>query len=434
MNSRSPATRPVAPIEHEAVRKKAARRILPFLFLLYVVAYLDRANVAFARLPMTKELGFSDAVYGFGAGVFFVGYFLLEIPGALIVEKWGARRWIARILVTWGLITVLCALIRTPLEFYSARFLLGVAEAGFFPGILVYLTKWFGEGGRSRALAGFVMASPAALVLGGPLSGLILHVHWLGLSGWRWIFILQGLPAILLGIVTLRYLTDSPRQAEWLTAAEREVLQQKLDNEAQTAPAAESWRQMLRDRNVVLLCCAHACVNIAGYGFIFWLPGTIKTILNVSAELADAASAVPYILAIFAIWMAGRSSDRTGLWKLHAVLPMLGAATFFSLSAIPSQPAALVFVWLCLTGGCVFGWIPGFWTLPASLSAGPARAASIGLINSVGNLGGFVGPAIAGHFVAATGSTRILVILVASSYCAAAGLTALVRVRRRAGQ
>ena len=204
--------------------RKISARIIPLMMLLYLMAFLDRVNISFAALTMNQDLGFTPTVFGWGAGIFFIGYFLFEVPSNVILEKVGARLWIARIMVTWGLISAAMAFVSGTASFLTLRFLLGVAEAGFFPGILVYLTKWFGEGGRSRALAGFVMASPAALVLGGPLSGLILHVHWLGLSGWRWIFILQGLPAVLLGIVTLRYLTDSPRQAEWLTAAERDVL------------------------------------------------------------------------------------------------------------------------------------------------------------------------------------------------------------------
>jgi ACS family tartrate transporter-like MFS transporter len=414
----------------EQTRKKASRRILPFLFVLYVIAYLDRANVSFTRIPMMRELGFSDAAYGFGAGIFFAGYFLLEIPGALIVERWGARRWIARILVTWGAVAALCALVRTPVQFYAARFFLGVAEAGFFPGILVYLAKWFGKNGHSRALAGFVMASPVALLIGGPLSGLILlHVNWFGLGGWRWVFILQGIPAILLGFVTWRHLADSPQQAAWLNPAEKAVLQQNLDRERALHAGGESWLAALRNPNVLLFCAAHACLNIAGYGFIFWLPGTLKSALRVSPELADAASALPYVFAVFSIWLAGRSSDRTGRWKLHACAPVLGAAFFFGLSSIPSQPPALVLLWLCLTASGVFSWIPGFWTLQSSLSTGPARAASIGLINSVGNLGGFAGPAIAGSLLTRTHSPYVLTILVSLFYCLAAGLIVLVKVR-----
>ena len=212
-------------------RSKIVRRVLPFLCLLYLAAYLDRANVAFAKLTMTADLHFSEAVYGFGAGIFFLGYLLLEIPGALIVERWGARRWFARILVTWGLCTIVVGFVRTPLQFYGARFLLGVAEAGFYPGIIVYLTHWFARGDRAKAMAGFIVAIPVSLVLGAPISALILKLHWLGLPGWRWVFILEGLPAIVLGIVTFFYLTDRPRDAMWLEPEERAWITQELERE-----------------------------------------------------------------------------------------------------------------------------------------------------------------------------------------------------------
>ena len=238
----------------DRARRKAAWRLLPFLFLLYIVAYLDRANVAFARLPMAAELHFSEAVYGFGAGVFFIGYLLLEIPGALIVEHWSARRWIARILVSWGICTALVGCVHTAAQFYGARFLLGAAEAGFFPGIIVYLTHWFRERDRARAMAGFLVAGPAALALGGPLSALILHVEWLHISPWRWLFIVQGAPAVLLGFVCLFYMTDRPRQARWLAPDERDALNLELEREvAARADAAPWWRALLRPANPAAL-------------------------------------------------------------------------------------------------------------------------------------------------------------------------------------
>ena len=202
--------------QSERLRRKVAQRILPFLFILYVTAYLDRTSVSFVRLPMSEELAFSEGIYGLGSGIFFLGYFLLQIPGALIVERFGARRWIASILIIWGLVTALFAAVQTPVQFYSGRFLLGVAQAGFFPGVVVYLTKWFPEGDRSRALAGFLVAAPVSLAIGGPLSALILQMHVFQISGWRWVFILQGMPAVLLGVFTFWYLTDSPLKARWL--------------------------------------------------------------------------------------------------------------------------------------------------------------------------------------------------------------------------
>src|SRR5688572_2887724 len=219
-------------VDAARLRRKVAWRILPLVFLLYIVAYLDRANVGFAKLRMASDLQFSDAVYGLGFGIFFIGYLLLEIPGALLVERWSARKWFARILITWGFCSALTAFVKTPMQFYIARFLLGVAEAGFFPGIIVYFTHWFVSRDRARALSGLVMAVPFSLALGAPVSGLLLNVQWLDLHGWQWMFLLESLPAIALGIVTLCYMTDRPRDAKWLQPKERAWLQGELDAEA----------------------------------------------------------------------------------------------------------------------------------------------------------------------------------------------------------
>ncbi len=228
--------------ESERLRRSVALRILPFVFILYVVAYLDRTNVSFVRFPMSEELGFSEAVYGVGSGVFFLGYFLLQVPGALIVERWGARRWVGSILIVWGLVTALFAFVHSPGQFYTGRFFLGVAQAGFFPGVVVFLTQWFRQSDRSRAMAGFMVAAPVSLAIGGPLSALILQVHWLELSNWRWVFILQGLPAVLFGAITFRYLTDSPRVAHWLEPQERQTIQDALDRESRyQASSGHGW-------------------------------------------------------------------------------------------------------------------------------------------------------------------------------------------------
>jgi ACS family tartrate transporter-like MFS transporter len=414
--------------EAERVRRKIARRILPFLFFLYVIAYLDRANIAFARVPMSQELGFSDAVYGLGTGLFFVGYFFLEVPGALIVERWGARRWISRIMLTWGVVTVLFAFQRTPSQFYTLRFLLGAAEAGFFPGIIVYLTRWFRSDERSAALTAFVIAAPVSLVIGGPLSALILRIHWGFLTNWRWIFLLQGALAVGAGVLTLVHLTDTPMQAGWLNPVERQIIQNALDLEESKRPA-HIWWHGLREPNVLLLCAAHAFANIAGYGFVFWLPSTIHATLGLTAATADAVSSLPFILAALAMPLMAASSNQSKKPKLYACIPMLCAAIFFSFTLVPGQPAAFVLIWLCLTGASAYAWIPGFWYLPTCLSAGRSRAASIGLINSIGNLGGFFGPTLIGFLQTKSKSNHPLVFLVSLSYCAAAILTARLNVK-----
>lgn len=385
------------------------------------MSYLDRTNVAFARVSMNEELGFTEATYGLGTGLFFIGYFFLGIPGALIVERWGARRLIGFTAIAWGIATCLFASVKTPSEFYAFRLLLGLSAAAFFPGVIVYLSHWFPERDRSRALAAFMIAAPISLTLAGPLSALILRTHWNGMSGWQWIFILEGLPTICLGIVAFFVLKDSPKDAQRLVATERDPL---------AAGPSKPWWKVLCERNVILLCAAHAFANIAGYGFIFWLPSTVKNAITSSAgsaAMADAITAIPFGLSVLAMWLTARSSDRTGERKLHACVPMLCSALLYTLTLIPNQPPTLVLVWICLTGGCVFAWIPGFWALPTTISTGPARAASIGLINAIGNLGGFLGPAVIGQLLTRTHSGTALVLLVSLSYCAAAGLTSMVR-------
>jgi MFS transporter, ACS family, tartrate transporter len=407
-------------------RRKIAWRILPFIFVLYIIAYLDRANVAFVKLSMTTDLGFSDAVFGLGAGIFFIGYFLLEIPGALIVERWSARRWLARILVTWGVCTVLVGFARTAQQFYAARFLLGAAEAGFFPGVIVYLSHWFRRQDRARATARFVMAAPVSLVLGAPLSALILKINWWDVPGWRWVFILEGLPAICFGFVTLYYLTDRPAQAAWLSPQEREWISSELELERLEKKRSSSQTSILaslRQRNVILLTAASFLANIGGYGFIVWLPTRLKRVSGLSIPLATAASAFPFVLALVFIWLNGRSSDRADERRLHAGIPLLLAGIFQALSVLPNQSAAVTLGWMFLTGAAIFAWVPAFWVLPTLILGEAAAAASIGLINSIGNLGGFVGPSVVGYFSSRQLPEWTGVIFLAACYWLSAAFT-----------
>jgi ACS family tartrate transporter-like MFS transporter len=416
----------------ERTRKKIAWRILPFVFILYIISYLDRANVAFAKLNMSEDLKFSEAVFGLGAGIFFIGYLVLEIPGALIVEHWSARKWFARILVTWGFCTVLVGFVRTPFQFYAARFLLGVAEAGFFPGLIVYFTHWFASRDRARALSGMIMAIPFGLALGAPVSALILHVDWFGLAGWRWVFILEGLPAVLFGVITLFYLTDHPREARWLEPREREWITAELETEKQAKQALgriSVW-QALRQRNVWFLALALCAANAGGYAFGFWLPTTIKNASGVSASAAAAWTALPYACGLIAIYLAGRSSDRTGERKLHTAVGQAMTAIFLALSTMPNQSFPMVMFWLCLTGAAAYCWPPPFWVLPTMTLTETAAAASIGLINSIGNLGGFIGPYVFGWLRSNEFSHNASLLFLASCYMLAAILVLAVRVRR----
>ncbi|HZT31573.1 MAG TPA: MFS transporter [Bryobacteraceae bacterium] len=426
-----PAAAQAVPLA-ERTRRKISRRLVPFVFLLYIVAYLDRANVAFAKLNMTADLRFSEAVFGFGAGIFFIGYLVLEIPGALLVERWSARKWMARILITWGLCTVWIGFVRTPGQFYLARFLLGLAEAGFFPGIIVYMTHWFVSQDRARAMAGFITAIPVSLALGAPISAALLKANWFGLAGWRWIFILQGLPAVLLGLITIFYLTDHPREAKWLEPEERAWIAGELEAEKRRKRAAghiSAW-QALRHRDVLLLAVALSCANIGSYAYAFWLPTTLRRASGFSIPVATAFASLPYVAGFLSVLWSGRDSDRTRERKLHAAIPLLVAAACFTLSALPGQPFPLVLLWLCLTSAAGYMFPPPFWVLPTLVLGESAAAASIGLINAIGNLGGFVGPSVVGYLLTSNYSYTTAMIFLACGYLTAGLLLLTVRIRR----
>jgi ACS family tartrate transporter-like MFS transporter len=417
----------------DRARRKIFRRTIPFLFVLYIIAYLDRANVAFAKLPMSADLGFTEAVFGLGAGIFYIGYILLEIPGALIVERWSARIWMARIMITWGLCTVLVGFVHTTNQFYITRSLLGIAEGGFFPGIIVYLSHWFSKEDRAKAMAGFTMSAPAALVIGAPVSALILRLNWFDLAGWRWVFILEGLPAVVFGVVVLFYLTDHPRQAHWLDAEEREWIASKLDKEKQELREAGhlSVMQALRQRNIVCLALACAFSNFSMFAYLLWLPATIQNASGLSLTISTICSALPFALAMITIPIVGRSSDRTGKRKLHTIVPMVLAAGFFLLSAVPGLPFPLVLILLCLTGAAAFSWGVSFWVIPSLILGESAAAASIGFINMVNSVGSFAGPAVAGSLLTRGFSHREVVICLSTCFLISAALVAAVRPKKQ---
>ncbi len=411
-------------------RARIAARVLPLVFAMYIVNYLDRANVAFAKLPMMSELGFSEKVYGRGAGIFFIGYLAFEIPGALIVERFGARRWMARILITWGLCTAAVGCVHTSTQFYGARLLLGLAEAGFFPGIIVYLTHWFALADRARAMSGLILAIPIALGLGAPLSAAILGIDWLGLSGWRWLFILEGLPAVAIGIFTLFYLTDRPRNAEWLEPAERDWITHQLESErlAKHRSARVTVWQAFRERNVILLSLSLFAANLNSYTFVFWLPTVIKNASGVSVRMATLLSGLPYAAGLIAMLVASYLSDRTARRKLFTIVPMVITAVFLMASAVPGQPFWLVMLWLCLAGAGIYAGAPSFWVLPTLTLQTTAAAASIGMINSLANLSGFVAPSIVGDLLDRGFTHSQIVPFVACCPLVAAALIAVLRV------
>jgi ACS family tartrate transporter-like MFS transporter len=418
-----------ASVSHRT-RRKIARRILPFVFLLYVFCYIDRAAVAFANIPMSKDLNFSEGTFGFGAGVFFLGYFLLEIPGTLIVERWSARLWIARICISWGIVTGLAGLIHSASQFYGARFLLGAAEAGLFPGIIVYLTHWFSIGDRARALAGFAIAAPVALTLSAPWSALILHLPWAVGSGWRWLFVLDGIPSVILGVVTLFLLTDRPRDAKWLEPEERAWIGGVLDRENASKPIGHStrWWTVFYQREVLILTLAAFCANVGGYGFVLWLPNILDRGLGLPPTLSTVLSALPYAVGIGASLWIGRRSDRRGGSKMIACGCFLLGGLSLALVSIPGQPVYFSLLWLTATGAAAYGYMPAFWILPTLLTGEMAAAASIGLINSVGNLGGFVGPWVIGALRTRGWSPTLVMLFPGVFYFLAAILTFLVRI------
>jgi len=389
-----------------SARRRIAWRLLPFIFILYIISFLDRVNVGYAGLEMARDLGFSDRVFGLGAGIFSIGYFLFEIPGALIVERWSARRWIARILITWGFVTILVAAVHTPRQFYAARFLLGVAEAGFFPGLVVYLTHWFRYEDRAKAGAMFMAAIPMSNIIGAPFAGWILSQHWAGWAGWRWLFVVEGIPAVLFGVITLFYLTDWPAQAKWLSADEREWMTEELRREKEAKAGARSstvW-DALRSREVLLLTLVYFLAIIGIYGFIIWFPTIVQRATGLPNMAVTLLSSLPYVAGLAAMLLIGWHSDKTGERRWHTAFPLFLGGAALTLALTIHGNLALEFALMIVVGACTTAFMPSFWALPTALLTESAAAASIGLINSVGNLGGFAGPFAIGYLRSATNS------------------------------
>lgn len=413
---------PLTPPEIAALRRKVAWRILPFTILLYLAAYLDRANVGFAKLRMAADLQFSEEVFGLGIGIFFLGYLLLEIPGALLVERWSARKWFARILITWGFLSAATAFVETPFQFNLVRFSLGVAEAGFFPGIIVYFTHWFPLRDRARAMSGFIVAVPFSMALGAPLSAALLNVNWFNLAGWQWLFLLEGLPAVVLGVLTLFFFTDRPRHAQWLSQPEREYLEATLAAEAAQKEAVQklSIAQALRLRNVWLLALGIFVTNTGGYALSFWLPTTVKSLSGGSDNTSLLFSGLFYLFGVAGVLYAGFSSDRTGDRKWHCVAGQGLTGLFLAVSAVPGQPFWLVMIWLCLTGLTAYSWPPPFWALPTQTLTASAAATAIGLINIFANIAGYLGNHVFGILKANGASDSACLFALASCYAAGA--------------
>jgi len=425
----------------DRARTKAYRRLLPLLFLCYVIAYVDRANVAIAKLTMTKDLkGFDNAVIGFGAGIFFLGYFLLEIPGSLLVEKWSARKWISRIMVTWGFVAALTAAVTTPNQFYAVRFTLGLAEAGFFPGVIIYLTHWFPSRDRARALAWFLIATPIAQITSPKLSNLLLRIGtdghpmvW-GLKGWQWVYIAWGIPAVVLGVLVLIFLTDRPRDARWLDPEEREALEAELEREKALNRAGRHMTVMQAFGNpkVLLLAAAYFLVVTGNYGVEFFMPSILERWYHLKLDRLTWLIVIPPVGSLLGQLFVGWNSDRTKERRLHAAIPIyLGAAGLAgTLLSQGNLWLTVALFTLALLG--LKAYLPAFWSLPSLFLSEAAAAGSIGLINSVGNLGGHFGPTLVGKVETLTGSFQNGILFLATSMAFSATVIVLLGLGRAA--
>ncbi len=391
----------------DGIYAKVTLRLLPFLFLCYVAAYLDRVNVGFAKLSMLNDLQFSETVYGLGAGIFFIGYFLFEVPSNIIMHRVGARVWIARIMITWSILSAATMFVTTPTAFYVIRFLLGVAEAGFFPGIVLYLTYWFPAQRRGRMNALFMIGIPVAGVVGGPLSGWIMNYFagWNGWHGWQWLFLIEAIPSLALGIMCLFYLPNTIRSSKWLSEDEKAILEANIKAEAGTKQT-HSISSVFTSGKVWLMAAIYFCCMMGLYGISFYLPTLVKASGVKDALDVGLLTAVPYTIGIIATLLVARSADRTGERRWHfAVASALGGLGLF-LSTVYGDNVFLALCALSLGTAGMLSTMPVFWTYPSAILGGAAVAAGIGLINSVGNLAGFVSPFIVGWLKDVTGSTN----------------------------
>ena len=392
---------------------KVSMRLVPFLIVCYFVAYLDRVNVGFAALTMNKDLGLSQTAFGFGAGIFFIAYFIFEVPSNLLLEKFGARKWIARIMLSWGILSGAMAFIpaiarATGLgnehSFYLVRVLLGAAEAGFFPGIIFYLTLWFPAEYRARIVGYFMAAIPLSSVIGAPISGALLYLQGSGLAGWQWLFIIEAIPAIILSAVVFFYLTDRPADATWLAPDERAWLAERLALEQRQRQAVHDYTvmQSMLNPRVLGLSLVYFGAVAMNYGLSFFLPQIVKT-FGLSTFLTTVVSAAPYAVGVIAMVWWGRRSDRKAERRFHAAFPLLIAAAGIAASTALDDPL-LKMISFCVAGFGIFASLPVFWTLPTAFLSGASAAAGIAVINSIGNLAGFAGPFAMGWIKDQTGS------------------------------
>jgi ACS family tartrate transporter-like MFS transporter len=408
----------------EHTRRVVGLRLLPFLFILYIVNYVDRTNLAYAAMGMSRDLGFSDHVFGLGAGIFFISYLALQIPGALLVERWSARRMISATMIAWGSLTVLAALVHTPLQLYLARFVLGAAEAGFFPGVIVYLSHWFIFEDRAKATSNFMGAIPLSAVLGSPLAGWILGRSWLGFPGWRWLFVVEGAPAILLGIVAFFFLTDWPREAEWLNAEQRKWLEQKLKEETPPCTAAITVWQAMRSPTIVWMAALTFLAYIGQYTLVFWFPTMLKRLTGFTDMRVGMVGALPFLAGFVIMQVNGWHSDKQAERRWHAAMPLFVAGIAYFFLSVPGHSVVFTIGWFTVAG-VLIAYISTFWAIPTEILSQAEAATAVGLINSVGSIAGFAGPYIFGYIYTRTGGSFSLGLRLVMAAVVIAGLMIL---------
>lgn len=398
---------------------------MPFLFLCYIFAYLDRVNVGFAKLQMQHDLGISDAAYGFGAGIFFIGYFFFEIPCNLALQKIGAKRWLGPIMIVWGLVSACTLFVKTEAEFYIVRFVLGLVESGFFPGVILYLTFWYPSRRRAKMVATFMAAVPLSGVIGGPISGWILGTanELGGLRGWQWLFLFEAVPSLIAGVAALLLLNDNPAGAHWLGADERELLLTRLREDSGGAEGAHSLRAAFRSVNVWVLCFVYFGLVMGNYGLGFWLPQIVKDTLSKDPIIIGGLTAIPWAVAVVAMIVVGHHSDATGERCWHIALAGIVGAIAFAASAVPGIPGSLGLLALTIAAAGIMAGCSTFWALPTSLLSGTAASAGIAWINSVGNLSGWASPFFIGLIRDATHTMTWALVMLASGSLGAAILT-----------
>lgn len=431
-NPTDPASRPLPSTELEATYRRIAYRLVPFLVVLFILAWIDRVNVGFAKLSMLQDLQFSEAVYGLGAGIFFIGYFLFEVPSNLLLEKIGARKTLARITILWGLASMAMIYVKTPTSFYVMRFLLGIFEAGFFPGVVLYLTYWFPAARRARINGLFMTSFAIAGVVGGPLAGFIMSAMdgVDGLANWQWLFVIEGIPSVLAGIAVLMYLPEKPVNAKWLTQQEQTIVTRDVEAEARDPNKHSSLKDAFANARVWICAAIYFCVVSGNATIAFWSPSIIKE-LGVQGNLQiGLVSAIPFVAGTIAMVLNGIHSDRTGERRMHCAMATLVAAVGLTLTGFLLHSAVLALIALTIASIGILAAFPVFWSLPSAFLAGTAAAGGIALINSIGNLAGFVAPYMIGWFKTSTGQLAGgLYFVAALEACATVLVIAFIRAR-----